>query len=220
MLNPQDLSWLTYPEHYSVLDVPASASSEDVRRAYRQKARKWHPDKAATMNINQEILYKATRIIGLSRDILLDPRDRRLYDNGFNPKKCDSSCELCTCSCGEWAKSSSFDRSDRHSNSRGDVVVEGAKTGAVFVLKMALYVAVYSYRLPQCWLWHWDLPLWDKQYCTANPLEPMWSEARSIRERCKLECDSKWYAGGNLWDRYMRDECEKTCKRDYRAKSR
>ncbi|KAF6231384.1 hypothetical protein HO173_010344 [Letharia columbiana] len=107
-LTPQDLTWLNYPDHYKVLNVSASASSKVIRRAYRQKAKKWHPDKAETMNINQGVLFKATRIIGLSRDILLDPRDRGLYDMGLNPVKCDSSCELCTCSCGYGSRLSSW----------------------------------------------------------------------------------------------------------------
>lgn len=231
-LNLQDLSWLSYPEHYAVLDVPADASAEDIKKAYRQKARKWHPDKAAIMNINQGILYKATRIINLSRDILLDPMDRRLYDRGMNPAKCDSSCELCTCACGfeakpNFAMPNSANPSSRSSCSGRNTVLKGVENGAFFIkksglnmLKMAFYVMVYSYRLPECWLWHWDLPSWDKQHCTAHPLDNMWNEARSIRERCQLECNYKSYAADNFWNKIKRNNCETTCKRGYRAEVR
>lgn len=138
-LTPQDLTWLNYPDHYKVLNVSASASSKVIRRAYRRKAKKWHPDKAGTMNINQGVLFKATRIIGLSRDILLDPRDRGLYDMGLNPVKCDSSCELCTCSCGYGSRLSSWHLSNWPSYLCGIDVIEGAKTGVVFIIDMAMY---------------------------------------------------------------------------------
>ena len=91
------------------------------------------------MNINQGVLFKATRIIGLSRDILLDPRDRGLYDMGLNPVKCDSSCELCTCSCGYGSRLSSWHLSNWPSYLCGIDVIEGAKTGVVFIIDMAMY---------------------------------------------------------------------------------
>ena len=94
-LSRQDLTWLKYPDHYKVLDVLANASSGDIRRAHRKKAKKWHLAQAATMNIRQDIPYKATRMTDLSRDVLLDPKDWRLYDRGMNPVICEFSCELC-----------------------------------------------------------------------------------------------------------------------------
>ena len=30
---------------YSVLNLPPTASKEDIRRAYREMARRWHPDR-------------------------------------------------------------------------------------------------------------------------------------------------------------------------------
>ena len=214
-LTPQDLTWLNYPDHYAVLDVPPYASSDDIKRAYRQKAKKWHPDKATRMKINPEILSKATRILGHSRDILLDPKDRRRYDKGSNPVKCDSSCELCTCRRGVGARSSSGSSSSHLDRLTGDVLIQGAKTGADFVLKMTVYGVMYSYRIPQCWIWHWDLPLWDKRRCTEYPLDPMWSEARSIQERCEMECEDRKNAIKDYRE-WLKVDCQKTCKREDR----
>ncbi len=208
-LSPQDLTWLNYPDHYKVLDVPANASSGDIRRAHRQKAKSWHPDKAATMNISQDIPYEATRIFGLSRDVLLDPKDRRLYDRGMNPAKCESSCELCACHRGNGASVSSCNLSGLFSYLGKDIVVQGVKTGVFFSLKTVALGALYSYRLPQCWIWHRDLPLWDKKRCTTHPADPMWSKARSIPERCKLECDDNFDAAKNPWEW---DRCQKRCE--------
>ena len=63
---------------YAELDVSRDASSEEVRRAYRQVARRHHPD------VNQEP-GGAERFAAAARayEILSDPAARARYDNRF-----------------------------------------------------------------------------------------------------------------------------------------
>lgn len=62
--------------HYAVLGLPASASAEDVRRAFREQARRWHPDKAG---ISEEAKTKY-QAVSDAYDVLNDGEKRRQYD--------------------------------------------------------------------------------------------------------------------------------------------
>lgn len=62
-------------DYYSVLDVSTTATDEEVRKAYKTLARKWHPDK--NPNPNSEAKFKQ---IYEAYSILSDPRARQLHD--------------------------------------------------------------------------------------------------------------------------------------------
>lgn len=69
-------------DYYKVLGVPESASSDDIRKAYRQLAKKYHPDR----NPGAEEKFKE---IGEAYDVLKDDKKRTAYDQirkgGFGP---------------------------------------------------------------------------------------------------------------------------------------
>ena len=69
-------------DYYKVLGVPESASSDDIRKAYRQLAKKFHPDR----NPGAEEKFKE---IGEAYDVLKDDKKRTAYDQirkgGFGP---------------------------------------------------------------------------------------------------------------------------------------
>ncbi len=66
---------MRYKDYYRVLDVPRDASAEDIRRAYRRLARRYHPD--VSQEIEAEERFKE---INEAHEVLGDPAKRAAYD--------------------------------------------------------------------------------------------------------------------------------------------
>jgi curved DNA-binding protein len=66
-------------DFYEVLDVPRTASQDDIQRAYRKLARSYHPD--VNSDPGAEDRFKE---ISEAYDVLSDPETRRRYD-AFGP---------------------------------------------------------------------------------------------------------------------------------------
>ncbi|XP_053264626.1 dnaJ homolog subfamily C member 21 [Podarcis raffonei] len=64
--------------HYEVLGVKRDASDEDLKRAYRRLALRWHPDKNLE---NAEEAAEQFKLIQAAYDVLSDPQERAWYDN-------------------------------------------------------------------------------------------------------------------------------------------
>ncbi|CAG4893182.1 J domain-containing protein [Paraburkholderia saeva] len=62
---------------YDTLGVPASATGEEIKRAYRKAAMRWHPDRNAG---HEEVARAAFQDVKNAYAILSDPSQREVYD--------------------------------------------------------------------------------------------------------------------------------------------
>ena len=63
-------------DFYNILGIPRNASADDVKKAYRSLARRWHPDK----NANDVAAAARFKDINEAYRTLSDPEKRRRYD--------------------------------------------------------------------------------------------------------------------------------------------
>ena len=66
---------MEFKDYYKILDVPRDASEEDVRKAYRKLARKFHPDVSKEPDAQERM-----REINEANDVLRDKEKRAAYD--------------------------------------------------------------------------------------------------------------------------------------------
>src|SRR5882757_7230715 len=66
----------TKKDYYETLGVKKSASAEDVRKAFRKLARKYHPD----VNPGDKSAEEKFKVMSEANDVLSDPKKRKIYD--------------------------------------------------------------------------------------------------------------------------------------------
>src|SRR5512140_1173774 len=67
-------------DYYGALGVKKTASSEEIRKAFRKLARKYHPD----VNPNDKKSEEKFKEISEANEVLSDPKKRKIYDQlGF-----------------------------------------------------------------------------------------------------------------------------------------
>ncbi|MDP2876944.1 MAG: molecular chaperone DnaJ [Holophaga sp.] len=69
------------PDYYKILGVPKSASEEDIKKAYRKLARKYHPD----LNPGNKGAEAKFKELSTANDVLSDPEKRGNYDTYGDP---------------------------------------------------------------------------------------------------------------------------------------
>src|SRR5512136_2778293 len=70
----------TKKDYYAILGLKKSASAEDIRKAFRKLARKYHPD----VNPNDKKAEEKFKDLSEANDVLSDPKKRKIYDQlGF-----------------------------------------------------------------------------------------------------------------------------------------
>ncbi len=68
---------LNSDDYYKVLGVDRQASDQDLKKAYRKLALKWHPDKNPT---NRELAENNFKLVSEAYDVLSDSQKRKIYD--------------------------------------------------------------------------------------------------------------------------------------------
>jgi len=69
-------------DYYKILGVTRSATKQEVVKAYRKMALKWHPDNFATNENERKIAEKKFIDIAAAKEVLTDPEKRAQFDNG------------------------------------------------------------------------------------------------------------------------------------------
>lgn len=67
---------MEYKDYYKILGVSKNASQDDIKKAYRKLARKYHPD----ANPNDQKAEEKFKDIGEAYEVLGDPEKRKKYD--------------------------------------------------------------------------------------------------------------------------------------------
>lgn len=77
---------MAFIDYYQTLGIDKNASTDDIKKAYRKLARKYHPD----MNPNDKEAHKKFQQINEANEVLSDPEKRKKYDAyGENWKHAD-----------------------------------------------------------------------------------------------------------------------------------
>jgi DnaJ-class molecular chaperone len=80
-------------DYYKILGLSRGATDDDVKKAYRKMALKYHPDKNKSAGAEEKF-----KEIAEAYEVLSDPKKRQVYDQYGEEglKGTFSSCCLCT----------------------------------------------------------------------------------------------------------------------------
>ena len=67
---------MAYIDYYNILGVNKGASQDDIKKAYKKLARKYHPD----LNPNDPDAHRKFQEINEANEVLSDPEKRKKYD--------------------------------------------------------------------------------------------------------------------------------------------
>src|SRR5512146_6196 len=67
---------MEYKDYYKIMGVARDASQDDIKRAYRRLARKYHPDVSKEKDAEERF-----KEVGEAYEVLKDPEKRTAYDN-------------------------------------------------------------------------------------------------------------------------------------------
>ena len=78
------------PDYWSLLGVDSDCTDQQLKRAFRREARRWHPD----LNSNDPIAEERFKLVNEAYAVLSDPRRREAWQRGGGSRSgwCRSLC--------------------------------------------------------------------------------------------------------------------------------
>lgn len=70
-------------DYYKILGVSRTATKQQIVKAYRKAAQKWHPD--AYQGDEKKLAEKKFIDVAAAKEVLTDPEKRRQFDAGVDP---------------------------------------------------------------------------------------------------------------------------------------
>jgi curved DNA-binding protein len=67
---------MEFKDYYKIMEIPSTASQDEIKKAYRKLARKYHPD----LNPNNKEAEMKFKEISEANEVLSDPETRKKYD--------------------------------------------------------------------------------------------------------------------------------------------
>jgi curved DNA-binding protein len=67
---------MEFIDYYKIMDLPKTATVEEIKKSYRKLARKYHPD----LNPNNKEFEKKFKELNEANEVLSDPEKRKKYD--------------------------------------------------------------------------------------------------------------------------------------------
>ena len=109
---------MEFKDYYKILGVSKNATADEIKKAYRQLAKKYHPDK----NPGDKSAEEKFKEISEANEVLSDPEKRKKYDQlGSNWKQYQTAGGA---NANDWFNQFSSGRSNssfRYSNDMGDI---------------------------------------------------------------------------------------------------
>jgi curved DNA-binding protein len=100
---------MAYIDYYKILGVDKNASTDDIKKAYRKLARKYHPD----LNPNDKEANRKFQQINEANEVLSDTENRKKYDqygeNWKHAEQYEKAQQAGTAARGPWAEAGSGD---------------------------------------------------------------------------------------------------------------
>jgi DnaJ family protein C protein 7 len=72
-------------DYYKILELDKNANENDIRKAYKKLALKWHPDRNSESEESKKFAEKMFRDINDAYSVLSDAKKKQQYDSGMDP---------------------------------------------------------------------------------------------------------------------------------------